>query len=48
MKSQNLKSPVQAQELTKRFILLLWSTTENEYDPDVIKDQISAMKDCIE
>lgn len=34
--------------LTKNFISLLWTTTENEYDPDVIKDQITAMRDCIE
>ena len=27
---------------------MLWNSTGNEYDPDVIKDQISAMKDCIE
>jgi len=33
-----LKSPDQAQMLTKNFISLLWTTTENEYDPDVIKD----------
>lgn len=27
---------------------MLWTSTESEYEPEVIKDQISAMKDCIE
>lgn len=27
---------------------MLWTSTESEYDPEVIQDQISAMKDCIE
>lgn len=34
--------------MTKKFIGLLWNSSEREQFADVIKDQITAMKDCIE
>lgn len=48
VKACNAKDQTYAQNLTKDYIKLLWNTSENEQLAYVIKDQIVAMKDCIE
>lgn len=48
VKASHAKDPQSACTLTREFIKLLWNSSENENFADVIKDQISAMRDCIE
>jgi len=48
VKSSHAKDPQSACQLTREFIKLLWNSSDNEDFADIIKDQIIAMKDCIE
>lgn len=42
------KSQDSAVNITRAFIAVLIKAVQGEYAPDVIVDQISAMKECIE
>jgi hypothetical protein len=43
-----MKDQSAAQNLCRNFIEILWQASENECFADIIKDQIYAMKDCLE
>jgi hypothetical protein len=48
VKATKLSSTHSAVQLTRSFIILLWQVIQNEYQPDIIQEQIFAISDCIQ